>query len=36
MGHAPDQIVALVIKDIVEQHALYVSYSNNVIQCQDI
>ena len=36
MGHAPDQIVALVIKDIVEQHALYVSYSNNVIHCQDI
>ena len=36
MGHASDQIVAIVIKDIVEQHALYVSYSNNVFQYQDI
>ena len=36
MGHALDQAFVLVIKDIVEQHALYVSYSNNVFQCQDI
>ena len=29
MGDAPDQIFVLAIKDIVDQHALYVSYSYN-------
>ena len=36
MGDAPDQIFVLAIKDIVAQHVLYVSYSNNVFQCKGI
>ena len=32
MGHVPDPIFVLAMKDIVEQDALYVSYSNNVTQ----
>ena len=36
MGDAPDQVLVLSIKDIVDQHALYVSYSNNMLQFQDI
>ena len=36
MGDAPDQMFVLAIKDIVDQHALHVGYSNNVFQYQDI
>ena len=30
MGDALDQMSVLATKDMVDQHALYVSYSNNV------
>ena len=30
MGDAPDQIFVLVMEDIVDQHVIYVSYSNNL------
>lgn len=36
MGGAIDQMFVLAIKDIVDQHALYVSYSDNVSECQDV
>ena len=36
MGDAPDQMFVLAIKDIVDQHALHVGYSNNVFQYQDV
>ena len=36
MEDAPDQIFVLAINDIRDQNALYVNYSNNVFQCQDI
>ena len=35
MGDVLDQMFVLAIKDIVDQRALYVSYSNNVFQCED-
>ena len=36
MGDAPDQMFVLAIKDIVDQHALHVGYSNNVFQYQNV
>ena len=36
MGDAPDQMFVPAIKDIVDQHALHVGYSNNVFQYQDV
>ena len=34
MGDAPGPIFVLALKDIVGQHARYVSYPNNVFQCE--
>ena len=36
MGDALAQMLVLAIGDIMEQHALYVSYSSNVSECQGI
>ena len=36
MGDAPAQMLVLAIGDTMEQHAVYVSYSNNVSECQGI
>ena len=36
MGDAPDQMFEPAIKDIVDQHALHVGFSDNVLQYQDI
>ena len=35
MGDAPDQIFVLATKDIVDQHALYVSHLINAFQYHD-